>query len=568
MCHSIMTIFRGRMIWLLASFVGCVVLHAREPAPVVVQPIWDGSTWDNAPTDGKGNAAYAGSPTNDEAGVGELDDSAAKRMERALYCFALPLVPGDQVIRKATLRLYLSKIRNEGGRLPDAHVYHNQKSTITTGYMTYYENSDFTDTGISAATSSSKPGWVELDVTKQVADDYAHDLGMQPISWFRIQVDGLTFSDDNKSNRYLFKLSKGKYKPELIITTAGGQARAAAPGLPVMDKAPRHGLFALTNTGNWVIEGGKRLDLFDYDVSGVTNYVTWRDVEPAPGMMRYPGFDAMMQDAARTGKKLAYNILSGMHTPQWVYDKGIEKFSLNDRKREVSSFLPWKEVDGRRVLNTDMLAIWEEVVRAYSDHLYKNPNRDRVFYVAITGFPFGNGLELMVGIDNYADFSRLHWDAEAENLYIEYCKRVVDMFITYFPDVPLGLAFADYYGTNSDGSPRRSYHENDEIVSYALARAKLKGVTVVPMGLWLGWDGIMNETHPLIRQMRKFQKEALAVAMEGQMGSYKFKNCIPLSDQLSFAHNFPVAWVQLWHYDIIHPEYQPVLAAYRPQFEE
>jgi|GEM_PF-3354662 hypothetical protein len=542
-------------------------VHAA--APLTVHPTWDGYAWDDAPADGKGNAVYAGSPANDIAGVGELDHSSVKRMERSLFCFELPALPPGEKVERATLRLYLASLRDEGGKLPAARLHHNRPSTVATGYATYYENADFADTGLVVATAQTPPGtWVEVDVTKFVEQDYAEDV-TTPRSWFRIQADGLEFADDNRSHRYVFKLSKGEHKPTLTITTAkGAKKNAPRAALPPLDKTPRHGLFALTNTSNWVIQDGKRLNLFDYDVSGVVNYTTWRMVEPAPGILRYPGLDAMLADAERTDKKLSYSILAGIHTPPWVYERaGIEKFVYHDRKREVGSFLPWKIVDGKRVLNTDMLAVWEKTVRAFSEHVYSLPARDRIFYVAITGFPFANGLEVMVGIDNHADFARLGWDREAEDLFIEYGKRVVDIFVELFPDVPLGISYADYYGTDANGQVRRSYRENDEIIGYALERGKIKGVTVVPMGLWLGWKGVMNETHPLIVQMRKFQKNSLAVALEGQMGTYKFSDCAPLDEQLDFALKFPAAWVHLWHHDVIHPDYQDSLGTWRPRFE-
>lgn len=339
-------------------------------------------------------------------------------------------------------------------------------------------------------------------------------------------------------------------------------------GFLPLDRSPKHGLFALTNTGNWVIEDGKRHNLFDYDVSGVTNYIGWREVEPQKGDFRFPGFDAIAADAKRTNKLFSYNILAGIHTPKWVYENGVEPFVYQDRGREVSSFLPWKEVEGKRVLNTESLKLWDDTVKAFSRHIYNSPARDRKFYVAITGFPFGNGLELMVGMDNYEDFKRLNWNKEAEDLYIEYGKKVVDIFISAFPDFPLGLAFADYYGTNKDGTTRRSYRENDEIIQYALGRAKLKGVTLVPMGLWLGWNGVMAENHPLAKQMKSYSKGSLAVAFEGQMGTWKFPNCIPLPGQIDFAKSYPVGWVQLWHHDVIHPEYQSILPGLREQMEK
>lgn len=354
-----------------------------------------------------------------------------------------------------------------------------------------------------------------------------------------------------------------------IALLAGGIAGRAEPkkNLPETAKPPVHALFALTNTCNWLVVDGKRINLFDGEVDGVVNYTTWNMVEPEQGKFRYPGFDRMINEAGAAGKYLAYNIIPGNHAPKWVYDQGIETFeySMPDG-RKCRSYLPWNTVDGKRVLNTKLLDIWRHTVTAYSQYLYQHPNRDRISYVAITGFPFGNGLELMVPL-NYEDCKRLKYDREAEDLYIEFVQRCVDIFIECLPDFPLGLAFTDYFGANPDGTHRRSTREVDAIMAYAVKKANLKGVTLVPMGLWLGHRGIVNDPkHALMRQMSKFQPQVIGIALEGQMGSYKSKNYLPLEEQLDLALNMKASWVQLWHHDIVYGPYQPILKKYREKF--
>ncbi len=333
---------------------------------------------------------------------------------------------------------------------------------------------------------------------------------------------------------------------------------------PHLNKYPRKGLFAVTNTCNWVIKDGKRHNLFDYDVDGVSNYMTWRMVEPIRGKFRFPGFERMMREAVSSNKLMAYHILAGIHAPDWVYEQaGIKQYIYSyPSGKKVKTFLPWKVNNGKRVLNTDMLKIWKQTIFAFSDYIYNHPHRDRIYYVAITGWPFGNGLELMMGMTKYSEYKALNWNKEAYELFVEYCKKCVDIYIEAFPDIPLGLAFADWYGITPKGKPKRSYWQSREVVEYALKRAKIKGATVVPMGLWLGSINVHNRKHPLISLMREFKKDALGVAFEGPMGSYH-SFYTPLEDQLKFAVEFHASWVQLWHHDIIHKEFQGIIRKYR-----
>jgi len=328
------------------------------------------------------------------------------------------------------------------------------------------------------------------------------------------------------------------------------------------------GIFCTTNTCDWVIVDGKRKSLFEFPVEGVSNYIGWKSIEKEKGSYTWPGFSRMLEDAKKADKKLAYHILAGIHTPDWVFEKVEPYYYSYPDGRKVRTYLPWKEKDGKRVLNTEILEIWEATVKEFSKFIHSQKDKDRIFFVFITGWPFGNGLELSVGFSNYQEFKDLKWDIEAEDLYIKYCKKVVDIFIDAFPDIPLGIAFTDYYGVNPDGTHRRSYRESEEIVSYALKKGKEKNVKVMPMGLFMAHKGIVyDEKHPLNLLMNKFKENAFTIAFEGPMGSYT-GGYAPLKDQLDYAIKMGASWVLLWHHDVIYPEYQEIIKTYNEKLKE
>ena len=167
--------------------------------------------------------------------------------------------------------------------------------------------------------------------------------------------------------------------PTAIVPTYGTDAT----------RVPLHrGLFALTNTTNWVVKDGKRVNLFDYEVDGVVNYLTWRGFEPERGKLNTRGFVRMMDEAKAADKLVALNVIPGTHAPDWVFgDLGVEPYEMVRSGKVRRTYLPWVEVGGKRQLNTKMLAVWGETVKAYAKMIHEHPERSRIHYVAITGWP-------------------------------------------------------------------------------------------------------------------------------------------------------------------------------------
>jgi len=344
------------------------------------------------------------------------------------------------------------------------------------------------------------------------------------------------------------------------LTSRALFAWLAASCLVLAGEAPR-GLFCTSNTCNWALLNGRRVDLFQCPVDGVLNYVAWRSVEPKQGEYRFPGFDRMLREAEAQDKKLAYHIIAGYHAPDWLFDQaGVEPFLVTRKGKPKRMYLPWVETDGVRSLNTKMLDVWRQTVFALAQRV--RAHRGRIWYVAMTGWMESNGLELMVSSDTREEFERLRWQDGGEDLYVQFCKRVVDVYLDAFPDVPLGIAFTDWFGRTADGKPRRDVGTSERIVAYAVAEGNRRGRVVVPMGLWTGSAGIIGQPHhPMVRLMAKLRRVAPGIAFEGPMGSYN--GGAPLRQQLDFARSMGASWMQLWHHDVVHPAYQDTLREYR-----
>lgn len=190
------------------------------------------TVYDNAVsgvTDGTGDGNQANASS---FSVGELDDASNNRLERGILTFSLPSIPGGEELVSATLKLYV----RGSGVSGDASVYHSQTLAPVSGSNSLYENSGYSSFTGSIATpstggTSGTPVLATLNVTQWILSDYQLDGG-SVISSFRIQIDGLVFTENNTNNRYSF-VGKNTSSPnvayDLLVPVLELQYASAIP---------------------------------------------------------------------------------------------------------------------------------------------------------------------------------------------------------------------------------------------------------------------------------------------------------------------------------------------------
>jgi len=321
------------------------------------------------------------------------------------------------------------------------------------------------------------------------------------------------------------------------------------------------GLFCVTNTTNWVLKNGQRVNLFDYEIDGVVNYARWADIEREPLKFNFNGLERMLREAELADKQLSYNIIPGIHTPEWVYTMNkIEPYEYTYDKygKKVRTYLHFIRKNGKLFLNEDFLTIWERTINEYASYIRNHKLKNRIAYIAITGGPTSNGLEIMWAEHFYDEFKRIEWNKEVELLLIEFWKRIIDIFIEAFPDIPLGLAITDFFGVNPSGTHARNYQIPKAISDYALNKGKERNVSLAIMGLWIGVISPHKyNSHPLINLIKSFNSP---FAFQGPMGTESYEN---LEKMLSFSYSIGASWMELWHHDIINEVYSPLIKKYR-----
>jgi len=325
------------------------------------------------------------------------------------------------------------------------------------------------------------------------------------------------------------------------------------PNTTVWGQSSGLSIYSVTNTTNWIVSNNKRINLLDKNIDGITNYIRWAQIEPSEGKFDWVGLDRMAKEANDNNKKMSYNILAGAHAPPWLY-KYTKPYPYHFHDRANTTYLPWVETKTGRKLNYVVLNKWKSTVNGLASYIYSKGYQKNISYIAITGGPTGNGLEVMWAQDNYAEMRDLNFDREADKLFIDFWKNVIDIYLEAFPDIPLGIAFADYFGLEKNGKIRRNYSIPKEIVNYALARAELKNTKIIPMALWIGTiNPLSYNNSEAIKLLDSFGTD---VALQGEI---KTKSRQQLEQILNLAIRKKAAWIELWDNDILNGDYDETI---------
>lgn len=204
--NTLHRIQRGGLLASLALLAHATALHAA--ATYTVKPTVDFHVWDFNPANGVGDGGEDTGPFT----IGERDsaDGAINRLERAILTFSLPPLAPDEFVVSATLRLFVTGATNQGGQLGNAALYHSQTQNGVAAFSAgsspaFYQDASYLSTGLSVATPGTTLNtWTETAVTSFVQLDYAGDGLSTPVSAFRLQVDGLGFTEDNLRHLYSF----------------------------------------------------------------------------------------------------------------------------------------------------------------------------------------------------------------------------------------------------------------------------------------------------------------------------------------------------------------------------
>ena len=147
---------------------------------------------DTPPINGQGDSAESGFM------VGELVNAPLSGLFRSELLIPLPTMPANSQLTSAVLSLNFagSSGTNGNSTFGPLSVYYSSSHNTLTFNTTDYSSSDFVLVTNSFLTPDSPPATYNLDVTRQVATNYAISGASQFLA-LRFQVDGLQYQGGN-----------------------------------------------------------------------------------------------------------------------------------------------------------------------------------------------------------------------------------------------------------------------------------------------------------------------------------------------------------------------------------
>jgi hypothetical protein len=250
----------------------------------------------------------------------------------------------------------------------------------------------------------------------------------------------------------------------------GGGAGLTAPSGPTGPTGPSGRLIGAAIDGVYVLglEGLSTTQLAPFlanpDVDGFSLRAPWSTIEPTEGTFDWSTFDAIIPNAAQSGKKIMLRVLPGTNTPDWVYQAGAARFSYVDDNPQHTTFgqnvsmpVPWDAV---------WLAKWMRLTTTFATKYANNP---AVQIIAVSG-PADGGEMHLGDASNATGWQSVGYSTTA---LINAWTQTIDAFTAAFPVQHLSVAIANPV----------SFDDPATVVQGVIAHCQQVGVGI--QGNWL-----------------------------------------------------------------------------------
>jgi hypothetical protein len=325
------------------------------------------------------------------------------------------------------------------------------------------------------------------------------------------------------------------------VDNVGAQAQTSAPPVP-------RGI--MTFGGGKILLEVKTLDL-PY-ISGVTAFFKWSDLEREDGVYDFRDIDELIRMAKPKGKIVNLMFSSGMHAPEWLFQKGVKTSSWTTYWKENK----WAEMGESSTLKTPLpwdpiyLDYWKRFITKIAEKYGPEPT---VGYVSITG-PVQRGLTTTIAAKRKADLNQLAASGYSEEKMSNAWIDMIEHYEKVLGNKRLLLALA----VDVRGKP--AIHRAQDLVRYVEKR-KYTNISFMLVFLNDTWFKTSNTT----RRLRDLLKDAKAdgYTFGYQMGQSaergaKWKRSASivksLRDSLAIGIDDGASWIEVWHPDIVDSE--------------
>ncbi|MDA8168915.1 MAG: beta-galactosidase [Nitrospiraceae bacterium] len=225
---------------------------------------------------------------------------------------------------------------------------------------------------------------------------------------------------------------------------------------------PVSGIYSLTKGMGQVDQSVLRLDY----VKGISIRAGWDEIEPEEGRFNWGYLDNALKEVKKANKKAMIRILPGVHSPAWVFKKGIRSIDIRDSNPHHKTYgilrrvpLPWDEV---------YLGIWLKFVEALGKRYNGN---DAIVLVHMAG-PTVNSAEMHIPKRGEAKTLVINAGYSKDAL-VSAWRRVMDAYSAAFPEKELSLNIA---------VPFRRDGTLEDVIQYGISKI---GNRFAVQGNWL-----------------------------------------------------------------------------------
>lgn len=284
-------------------------------------------------------------------------------------------------------------------------------------------------------------------------------------------------------------------------------------------------------------------------IDGFTAYFAWNDLEPTEGHYEFGSIDALLEHTAANGKTFNIGIYAGAHTPEWLYEKGIESFQWlrplkEDQARqrgsahEQRSPYPW---------DPKYLGHWKKfiavLIRRYKDN-------QAVGYISLTG-PTIRDLTTGILLKDDNDWNRFRGGMDITDKLVAAWIEVIE----HYQSVDRNQRYALAIGPMRPGNP--NVDVATQVSNYVLDH-DYKNIAMMSVFLNDSWfnSGLAAKR---IRSLLKVAREkefnvGYQMAQSAQRNSTWTKNrpiVTSLARSFELGLGDGMQWVEIWHDDII-----------------
>jgi hypothetical protein len=271
----------------------------------------------------------------------------------------------------------------------------------------------------------------------------------------------------------------------------------------------------------------------------------WQTIEPQESQYNWQMIDKAIEVSSKAGKKVMLRIISGMHTPDWVYLAGAKPFDFNNTDlfhpgpypSSMRMPIPWDAV---------YLAKWTGFIRAFGRRYNGNPS---IYSIQMAG---GGHIDEMNLPMAYAKWQQASYSDEK---LIAAWKRIIDVYQTAFPNTPTNLDINEpLIPLPRRGLPGKPSNVLDPVVFYVLA--------TYPGKVYLQQNGLKADL-PSDNRIRRIIREASSKTIVGyQMVGGKGFHETQTGDRMTAFRNAledRVSYVEVYASDVRDPTQQRAL---------